>query len=380
MSMPTFYVDETGFTGEDLLAADQPIFVQASIDFSSSETQDILSSIFGGVGAKELKHKNLSRNAAHQARIVEFIRLAASDPKRVAAWVAHKEYAAVTMVVEWWLEPLAYKSGLNLYKDGGNQAMANMLFMCLQAFWDEKFRRKILLAFQRMFRARTQERFGECEKLIKDAKDQALLDERRSDILGYFLPSFSFLGLKHVAGLPAHVLDLALPGLVNLGHTWRARHEGPWEVVHDRSSNMAKQRWLWHALSSTDLPSAMFDHPHASVVFPMNVTTTRFANSETEKQIQLCDLLAGAISASVRLPEGDAYRKELLEADILSLVTGNIWPTTDVTPEELGKKGWDGNVAIEWISDAIAKRNSLLPTSDAPLPVQSNLRSGSRSD
>jgi Protein of unknown function (DUF3800) len=368
--MPTFYVDETGFTGEDLLAADQPIFVQASTDFSLSETQEIVGSIFGAVGAKELKHKNLSRNAAHQARIVEFIRLAAGDPNRVAAWVAHKEYAALTMVVEWWLEPLAFKAGLNLYKDGANQAMANMLFMCLQAFWDQKFRGKVLLAFQRMFRARTQERFEECAKLISDAKDHALLDEHRSDILRYLLPSFSLLGLKHVAGLPAHVLDLALPGLVNLGHTWRARHEGPWEVVHDSSSNMAKQRWLWDALSSTDLPPAMFDHPHTSVVFPMNVTTTRFANSETEKQIQLCDLLAGAISASVRLPEGDAHRKELLDAGILSLVTGNIWPTTDVTPEELGKKGWDGNVAIEWISDAVAKKNAFSPMNEPSLPAQ----------
>jgi hypothetical protein len=35
-----------------------------------------------------------------EERIVDFIKLAASDPARVATRVAHKEFAAVTLVVE----------------------------------------------------------------------------------------------------------------------------------------------------------------------------------------------------------------------------------------------------------------------------------------
>lgn len=132
--MPTFYVDETGFTGEDLLAEDQPIFVQATNDFSAAETQNIIDSVFKGVKAEELKYKRLSRNPAHQQRIIELVQLLASDPKRVGTWVAHKEYAVVTFIVEWWIEPLAHIGGLNLYKDGANHAMANMLYICLQGF------------------------------------------------------------------------------------------------------------------------------------------------------------------------------------------------------------------------------------------------------
>lgn len=356
--MPTFYVDETGFTGEDLLAANQPIFVQATNDFTKEETQKIINSIFSGVKADELKHKNLSRKGAHQERIVELVRLAASDPRRVSTWVAHKEYAAVTFVVEWWIEPLAHRSGLNLYKDGANHAMANMLFMCLQGFWDDQFRRKILLAFQKMFRARTQERFDECEELITKTMEAVQLDQARSEIVRYLWPSFALLGLKHVIGLPSHVLDLALPGLVRLGHSWRGKHEGPWEVVHDRSSNMAKQKWMWDSLSATDLGTAQFDGPHGPSIFPMNVVTTRFADSMAEKQIQLCDLIAGATSASLRLPNGDEYRAKLFDAGIEKLIIDTIWPSEAISPEELGKKGWDGNKAIEWISDAIAKKNA----------------------
>jgi len=356
--VPTFYVDETGFTGEDLLAADQPIFVQATNDFTASETQKIIDSIFSDVGASELKHNNLSRKPAHRERIVELIRLATSDPKHVATWVAHKEYAAVTLVVEWWIEPLAYQSGLNLYKDGANHAMANMLYMCLQGFWDERFRRKVLLAFQRMFRARTKERFDECRNLIEKAKDAVLLDEYRSEILRYLWPSFELLGFEHVVGLPQHVFDIALPGLVRLGLSWRGKHEGPWEVIHDRSSNMAKQKWLWDMFSSADIEPAQFDGPHGASIFPMNVINTRFADSMAEKQIQLCDLIAGATSASLRLPEGDEYHAKLFDAGIQNLIIDSIWPTPDVSPEELGKAGWDGNKVLEWLSEVAAKKKA----------------------
>ena len=62
-----------------------------------------------------------------------------------------------TMVVEWWIEPLAHQGGLNLYKDGGNHALANLLYVCLEGFWSKDFRRNVLIRFQRMFRARTEE-------------------------------------------------------------------------------------------------------------------------------------------------------------------------------------------------------------------------------
>lgn len=40
----------------------------------------------------------------------------------------------LTLVVDWWMEPLAHRHGLNLYKDGANLGMANMLFYCLEGF------------------------------------------------------------------------------------------------------------------------------------------------------------------------------------------------------------------------------------------------------
>lgn len=356
--VPTYYIDETGFTGEDLLAEDQPIFVQTSTNLTDTETAAIIANIFGGSKSDELKYKTLARRPSHQERILEFIKLAAEDPSRFATWIAHKEFAAVTLVVDWWMEPLAYKAGLNLYKDGAAHAMANMLFICLEGFWGKQFRRKILLAFQAMFRARTKERFDDCYALISKVRDSVRFDSSRSDIVRYLWTSFPLLGHKHVIGLPDHVMDLALPGLVRLGHHWREKGEGPWRVVHDRSSNMAKQKWMWDRLSASDMTPAQFDGPHGGSIFPMNVVETRFADSREAKQIQLCDIIAGATSAAFRLPQDDAFRSRLIEAGIENFVVDSIWPSEAISPEDLGKKGWDGNKAIEYITEELAKKHS----------------------
>ncbi len=180
-------------------------------------------------------------------------------------------------------------------------------------------------------------------------------DERRDEILRYFSLSFSVLGYRHVVGVPERVLDIALPGLIQLGHHWNARHNGPWEVVHDQSSNMAKQKWMWDAYSSPTMATARFEDPGIVAQFPMNVTQTRFGDSAQEQQLQICDVLAGACAAFVRFDRHNYqdvdYREKLLSAGIEKLILGGLWPSTDVTPESLGRKGWDGNVAIEWVAE-----------------------------
>jgi hypothetical protein len=205
---------------------------------------------------------------------------------------------------------LAHAHGINLHKNGAAHALSNMLYICLEGFWDEKFRKKVLLAFQKMFRARTKERFDECKELIQKNKANVWGDEKRTNVINYFWPTFDAFGFEYLATLPAHVLDLALPGLVLLAHSWRAKNEGPWEVVHDSSSNMARQRWLWDKLAGPDIEKEEFQTPHGGGIFPLNVTKTIFADSTSERQIQLCDILAGATAAALRLIAANCATQE----------------------------------------------------------------------
>lgn len=353
--MPVFYVDESGFTGEDLLSANQPLFACATSDLDIDEACKIISSSFGRLNVDELKYAKLRRNPRHKERIVELVRIVSADPNRSAVWIAHKEFSLVTLIVDWWMEPLAYKGGFNLYENGANLAMANMLFCCLGGFWSHQFRRNLLGHFQDMIRVRTPNAFRRCEALVTTAMGKA--DDNRREVLRYFWPSFVLLGFEHVRDLPERVLDVALPGLIFLGHLWRGRHSGPWEVVHDQSSNMAKQKWLWDALSSPNLPAARFANPGGVQQFPMNVISTRFGDSKSEAQLQICDILAGATAAllwgRVHQKDDKQYLEKLADAGLETLIVGGLWPSTDVSPDDLGMRGWDGNIAIDWITEQL---------------------------
>ena len=357
--MPTFYIDETGFSGEDLLSKEQPLFVQATNNLTASEATAMVDDIFSRVKTSELKYKQLIRGGRYEDRIMECIGRLASDPTRAGVWLAHKQFAMVTLIVEWWMEPLAHQHKLNLYQDGANHATANMLFACLEGFWNAEFRYKLLLSFQRMFRSRLSTRFNECEMFI--SRERSKVDGDRAEILRYLWPSFALLGFAHVRNLPKHVLDLSLPGLAVIGHHWRTMDAGPWEAVYDDSSIMAKQAHLWEAMSSPRVASATFVGPRYEQIFPMNVTTTRFAKSEHERQIQLCDILAGAAATGLSAYAENKvtpFAERLIAAGIEKLVIGGMWPSLDVTPEALGRKGWDGSIAIDWLGEQIAKQRA----------------------
>jgi hypothetical protein len=89
----------------------------------------------------------------------------------------------------------------------------------------------------------------------------------------------------------------------------------------------------------------------------MNVIQTRFGDSAQEPQLQICDVLAGACASVFRFDSRSQrdvdYRAKLLDAGIEKLILGGLWPSTDVTPESLGRKGWDGNNAIEWMAEQL---------------------------
>jgi hypothetical protein len=139
---------------------------------------------------------------------------------------------------------------------------------------------------------------------------------------------------------------------------------------------MARQRWLWDAISSRKVAEARFESAATAdfaATFPMNVIASRFADSATTLQLQVCDILAGASSEFIQrrtsAPEDSEYLQALENAGVTNLVRDGMWPSSDVTPEDLGRKGWDGSKAIDWKWPAAPRHglNSELPPIRAAL-------------
>ena len=110
---------------------------------------------------------------------------------------------------------------------------------------------------------------------------------------------------------------------------------------------MAKQKWIWDIYSSPTIEAARFENPGIVAQFPMNVIQTRFGDLAQEKQLQICDILAGACSSILRFDRSGQrdldYRARLLEAGVEKLILGGLWPSTDMN----SGKSWPKRVGRE---------------------------------
>lgn len=357
MSVPVIFMDESGFTGQDLFNPDQPVFVLATIFLSEEESQAIKADHFRAVQARELKHSELCKRPRSRAMVLSFLRRAVKRPEIIRFSVLHKRYDLVGQMVDWLVETRMHDVGLNLYERGGHIGLTNLLYYCLRTFGGLDLFGDLLKRFQDMMRFRSRESFDAFFGPLYERYGQGeKLDEVTTYLLGFCVhprgglsPEFGFRQLQALPSNPfaGHVTcALALMG------KWKPHHAQPVTVISDASSAMVKERDIWNALVSPSLPPALVGYAGRIVSFPLMVKETRFESSYGWAGLQLADVLAGAMASRLRWyingrDPDDSYGAALSEIDWVVFDTHAVWPSDDVTPEETGSIGEDGDDPIE---------------------------------
>jgi hypothetical protein len=360
--MAKIYMDESGYTGQDLYNSDQQVFVIASTDFSKNEAKELLAPLYEGYQGKELKHSALAKWPKGQKKIVDLVKTLQAQKQRVATWTVHKRFVLLQKFIDIWLEPVMHRTGHDFYASGENIAFCNMLYYCLEGFAGKEFRDKILFEYQKFMLDGSQAAYNRFWNMLADMAKQS--SEDVSYLLSYPLIAPNFLGVDHIKELGEKPLDISLTVALNTVSHWRNTKKSI-DIIHDESSNMAKDRWIWEALTSPDVAEKQIGYgDHRVMNLPLNVTSTSFEKSETFPQIQLCDLLAGATATWGTTFIDHSYKKEysdrLFEAGIHNLAINGIWPTIDVEPTTVDEN-FQGDNPIDTfadiIGDAMNKKN-----------------------
>lgn len=330
------FLDESGFTGEDLANRDQPIFVLASTRAGDDLCRDIHSEVFKGVKARELKHSSLAKTPRGRDRILKFLhRIRGSG--LFAAEMVHKEFCLLSKLADLCLEPALHERGIDFYHRGNARNFCNMAWFCLRTFESPAFLSKHLLAFQRMVRDRTGVNYYAFWRALEG--DVLQCEPKASEILEYFLVAGRQLGATHFDNLPERSLDICQTSALQVVGYWRQRTEENLEIIHDKSSVMAKEKWMWDALTKSDFPTVRVGPPDFPVQYPLRVTKTDFGESSAYLQLQFADILAGAFAAYgqslISADDDDDYSKALMGAGLREHLVGGIWPSPDVEPDEL---------------------------------------------
>ncbi|WP_443147775.1 DUF3800 domain-containing protein [Nitrospira sp.] len=348
------FLDETGHTGENLLNKAQPIFVLASNNFESAEIGAILGDFFGTIKADELKHSSLARKSSGQERIALLIEYLQKNCQGRAISVAgHKEYIATAMMVEWLIEPAMSKCGYNLYAQGANIGLANLIFLGLPVCTSPSIKEGILDRFEKLMRIRSSKCFDNfwdyVNGIYRHFPDSHV-------ILDFLMPSQKILSLQDIIKYPKGIMEIGLTMAYNSIGFWSSKTPASLEIIHDNSSSMARVQWLWDQIVSPDVEERNFYYSGINWQFPLKVSYTEFADSKDFHQLQLSDIIAGSTSKWLEYKwreEQNPYTKQLEDAGIQNLLHWKIWPSQEFTPQELGTEDIDFNQHVEFLASKI---------------------------
>ncbi len=155
--MTCFRIDESGYTGFDLLNADQRFQGASAIAIDNDDAGRLIKEHFPRLQAPELKYSALSRRASNHPRLVGLMKDLLSDFDCVT-YVADKRFMLTLMFVDYAVEPYYYERGIDLYENGQNYAMASMLHMAGPTLLGETEFAALLDAFQQAMKEKNRNR------------------------------------------------------------------------------------------------------------------------------------------------------------------------------------------------------------------------------
>lgn len=355
---PEVHFDEAGNTGAALLDAAQPVFVLASNDFTREEADELLS-IVRTPQTQEVKFSNLRRNPNGQRRLLQFLASPLLTPERAKVSVTHKKYMVIGKAIDIIEETLAHESGIDLYERGANIALANLHFYVTPAFCGQDRFDAFLSTFVAMVRTPTA-----ASKAAFFASVYALYENCRSE---QHKSSFGpYLYAEHcideiLDGVTYIALDPAIGALFHQLSVWGSQLGTPFSAVHDASKPIAAERETFQALMDAHAQPEMVGYDRRKFEFPLRATTLTFGDSRDLPQLQVSDLLAGAMShfaAATANGSQDEFTRQMEAAGVERFTIHTLWPQPEVTPQALGTEEVGGTNAVDTMMKALRQRRT----------------------
>lgn len=128
----TVYIDESGFTGDDLLRVEQPYFVLAGVTGEQEFFAEFMDQVRREIRSPALEIKGKSY-AAHSAFERSFRSLLGKLDGSCKFVIAQKQYVACSKFFEYAIEPGVSHNNAVLYKNDFHLFLANLIFMHIVA-------------------------------------------------------------------------------------------------------------------------------------------------------------------------------------------------------------------------------------------------------
>lgn len=284
--MECFSVDESGYTGFDLLNAEQRFQGAAAIAITHEEASRLIEQHFPNLVAPELKYSSLARRANNRERLLSLQKDVLAHHKCVT-YVCNKRFLLILMFLDYAVEPFYYKRGINFYEDGQNYSLGSLLYYTGPTLFGEDAFEALLIAFQKAIKEKTQDAINALVLAARACRWQQL-----PEALGPLVEA-SPECLAAIA-TPGVSTDAALVVLQSLISRMEVMADGPYQVEHDRSKNLLQYSALLQRFIAHDKAVEFTQSKIASIRFPLKLSAIAHVDSKESPSVQLADVLIGA--------------------------------------------------------------------------------------
>lgn len=336
--IPTIYYDESGNTGSNLLDPNQPVFTLASCRFSEDDSKKLIA-LLESNSPHEAHFKNLRRRKSGQDGIVRLMSSKLLNFDTIKVNIFLKEFMVTIKIVDVLIEHMMYLAGEDLYLNGRNIALSNMLYYCLPTFCDADLVKAMYKSFVVMIREQGQEYIDDFYSNVEKVKESSSDEKFKQDI--DLILSTKYCIDDALNGVDKFSLDPSIPALFSHCAQWGEAYPKGFHILHDDSHSIEKQRLLFAKFMDWTQDEVELGYDRRKYNLPLKGKSLKFASSDDHLQIQIADIIASSFSywaAGVSRGETDDYLfLELAKLNLDKYIGHNkIWPTQDVSPEDLG--------------------------------------------
>ena len=349
--MNTIYFDESGYTGGDLLNKEQRTFVLASLWLSEDEARELKGRFFNRVNASELKFNKIRKSPRQLDAAVNFFKfVAAEHPGQMRIGFAHKEFLGITKIADLIVENAYHEFGFDFYKDGHNIAFCNALFFQTKRLGITE---DLVNIFTRYNKSRT---YHDFMAFVDFVERISIGDKLIQNFTNQILGAVHSLGYTYFSDLPRDNLDVQGGIAVQLVGEWSHFFKRNFNVFYDTSSSIGEFQAMLLELSDPSTPEGIFGRDRRTMVLPLKINMMKPVDSKQYLGVQLCDVVAGLFRLATEELADPKDSQRVISTRLYDVFDHlncyPLWPTTDITPEELGTGGDEYGDLLEAVMDA----------------------------
>jgi len=316
------YFDESGYTGANLLDPAQPIFALACTDITTSDAKHLVSKVLSQ-NQLEAKYAKLRKSHRGRQSVLSILRSGVVSPANFWTCAADKRFSLSAQLVDKLIEPAMHECGLDAYEGEFVQSLARLIHFSGEHAFPSGVWVKLLEAWGQAMRERNDATYAAYDMLVGEAescyKEQFLIGP-------WIFSTRGTLADRLASYTSSTAFDPATDSFVSLVANYMSIKDGWFSVIHDTSKPLQETMGLLRQLMAPDASPVQIGHPGRRMELPLRVKRITFANSASQPQLQLADIVAGAtadfLSAMIGYKTRESYHDELENSGLAELLVG----------------------------------------------------------